>query len=253
MEGLEDNINIIRTKYFEKTENLFKAKEFRDKYHKFLNGGYLDLLLLIKEYPDFNLFDFINSDFNLKNQEGSRSKIMKKRHNTLRNNLFLRILIEATNIIAICHERYHTIFEDLSFLMPHIEAFKNILCEQDKSDSSEVDVEVFFMTILGFKDKAQTIVVKFYDYFKKFIRDFSDSDAGAKNIFENLDVIVQKSYEELSDKELIVIRKILNNSAKRKFYRGIEFLCESDLFCFSMTEGRIWRSIIKYLEPIQIL
>jgi hypothetical protein len=185
--------------------------------------------------------------------DDNKSKIFKKRQLTLRNNLFLRILVEATHFLSETNERYQSIFEDLSFLMPHIEAFKNILCEQDKSDSIEVDVEVFFLTILGFKDKAKTIVVKFYDYFKKFIRDFSESDAGAKTIFENLDQIIEKSYEDMTDKELIVIRKILNNLAKRKFFRGLEFLSESEVLCFCLSEGRIWRTIIKYLQSEQML
>ncbi len=218
-----------------------------------LNGGYLDLLLLIKDYPDFNLFDYVNCDFNLKHLEGSKSKQIKKRSLALRNNLFLRVLLEATLFFNETNERYHSILEDFSFLMPHIETFKNILCEQEKSDSFEVDVEVFFLTLLGFKDKAKTLVVKFYDSFKKFMRDFSDSDAAAKFTFENLDQIVEKNYEDMSDKELIVIRKIINNIAKRKFYRGLEFLCESEIFCLCMTEGRIWRSLIKYLEPVQML
>ncbi len=208
---------------------------------------------MIKDYPDFNLFDYVNCEFTLKNMDDNKSKIFKKRQLTLRNNLFLRILVEATHFLSETNERYQSIFEDLSFLMPHIEAFKNILCEQDKSDSIEVDVEVFFLTILGFKDKAKTIVVKFYDYFKKFIRDFSESDAGAKTIFENLDQIIEKSYEDMTDKELIVIRKILNNLAKRKFFRGLEFLSESEVLCFCLSEGRIWRTIIKYLQSEQML
>ncbi len=213
----------------------------------------MDLLLLIKDYPDFNLFDYVNCEFTLKNMEGNKSRMIKKRQLTLRNNLFLRILIEATHFLGETNERYQSIFEDITFIMPHIEAFKNILCEQDKSDSIEVDVEVFFLTILGYKDKAKTIVVKFYDYFKKFIRDFSESDAGAKSTFENLELIMEKSYDEMSDKELIVIRKIINNIAKRKFYRGLEFLSESDVICYCMSEGRIWRTIIKYIESQQML
>jgi hypothetical protein len=251
LDGIEENINLIRTKYFEKGENLLKAEEFREKYHKVLNGGYLDLLLLMKEYPDFNIFDYINADMSLYHDEGSKNKLMRKKMLTQRNNLFLRVLIEASQFFNCSKNKM--ILDDMSFLKPHIEIFKNMICEREKSDTLEIDVEVFFLSILGYKEKAKTIVVKFYDYFKKFMRDFSDSDSQTKSIFENLDIISDKDYMDLSDTELIVLRKIINNCIKRKFYRGIEFLCENEIFCLVMTEGRIWKSIIKYLSTPQIL
>jgi hypothetical protein len=251
LEGVEENINLIRTKYFEKGENLLKAEEFREKYHKFLNGGYLDLLLLMKEYPDFNIFDYINADMSLYHDEGTKTKLMRKKMLTQQNNLFLRVLIEASQFYN--NYKNNMILDDMSFLKPHIDIFKNMMCEREKSDTLEIDVEVFFLSILGYKEKAKTIVVKFYDYFKKFMRDFSDSDFQTKIIFENLDTISDKDYIDLSDTELIVLRKIINNCIKRKFYRGIEFLCQNEIFCLVMTEGRIWKSVIKYLSTIQIL
>jgi hypothetical protein len=205
----------------------------------------------MKEYPDFNIFDYINADMSLYHDEGSKNKLMRKKMLTQRNNLFLRVLIEASQFFNCSKNKM--ILDDMSFLKPHIEIFKNMICEREKSDTLEIDVEVFFLSILGYKEKAKTIVVKFYDYFKKFMRDFSDSDSQTKSIFENLDIISDKDYMDLSDTELIVLRKIINNCIKRKFYRGIEFLCENEIFCLVMTEGRIWKSIIKYLPTPQIL
>jgi hypothetical protein len=253
LEGIEENIDLIRGKYFEKTEHLLKAEEFREKFHKLLNGGYLDLLLLMKEFPDFNIFDYINTDMSLYHDEGPKAKLMRKKMLLQRNNLFLRVLIEASHIYANTTDKIRMMLEDMVFLKPHIEIFKNIICDREKSDTLEIDVEVFFMSILGYKDKSKTIVVKFYDYFKKFMREFSDTDSHTKSIFENLDLISDKDYLDLTDTELIVLRKIINNCIKRKFYRGIEFLCENEIFCLVMTEGRIWKSIIKYLPTSQIL
>jgi hypothetical protein len=145
------------------------------------------------------------------------------------------------------------IFSDLSFLRPHIETYKNILCERDNSISIEIDVDVFILTFFGYKDKAKSIMVKYYDYFKNFIKEFSDNDNLAKLIFENLDIISDKDFESLNNEELIVLRKILNNCVKRKFMRGLEYLSEDEKFCCCMTEGRIWMNLMKSFTPQFIL
>jgi hypothetical protein len=231
-----------------------KHDNFRQKYFKILNGSYLDLLLLMKEYQEFNIFDYINQDTNLYNiDEGNRGQTIRKKFLALRNNLFLRIIIEASYIYSNTNEKSKIMLDDLSYLKPHIEIFKNIICDRDKMDTLEIDVEVFFLTILGYKEKARSIVVKFYDYFKKIINDISGSEILTKSIFENLDIISDKDYIDLTDIELIILRKTINNCIKRKFYKGIEFLCENEIFCYCMSEGRIWKSIIEYFDSEKIL
>lgn len=248
MEILEENIYLVRKKFFEKSENIRKEELFREKYAELgVEGSYIEILLLMKEFPEFNLFDYMNVDLS----SYSKSKVNKKKLAVIRNNIFLRVLIEAS--LAFSDRRDDmALFEDLSFLRPHIEAFKNILCERDRLFTLEIDVEVFFLSILGYKDKALAIVIKFYDYFNNFLKDFSESDS-TKKIFENLDNISEKDFSELMNEELIVFRKIINNCAQRKFYRGIQFLCENELFCNCMTEGRIWKSMIKYLPTEETL
>ena len=101
----------------------------------------------MKEFPDFNIFDYLNL-----NLEPSESK---KRENKLmiitRNNIILNLLVIATEIHlheeeGLIHfpriEKKKTypyfvvtenslLFTDLSFLNKTIEQFKNIILEED--------------------------------------------------------------------------------------------------------------------------
>lgn len=259
--GLEENIGEITSKYYSKIENHDKIDIFREKYQKLLNGKYVDLLLTIKEFPDFNLFDYISPDSSGLHSDQLKHKEERKKNIILRNNIFLRLLVEAYEARArenLDVNEYENgddekVFQDFGFLRSHIESFKNVLCERENSIHLEIDVEVFFLSILGYKDKAKSLIVKFYDYFKTFMKTFNENDNMASGIFNNLEVLLTKGFHSLKTEEIIVLRKIIDNCIKRRFYSGIQFLCSDSNFCFLLAEGRLWKSIIKHFDRETIL
>ena len=243
---LEKNISIIKSTFFEKYDNKEKISEFKELYAAHLKDNYVDILLIIKEFPAFNLFDYLNPDLNLQNMD-EKTKAERRNAIIARNNIFLSLLIEAHS------DKNEIIFKDLTFLRPHIETYKNILCDRDNTIPIEIDVDVFFLTFFSYKEKARSIIVKFYDYFKNFLKEFTQNDNQAKLIFENLDIIADKNFDDLNIEELIVLRKILNNCVKRKFLRGLEYLSQDEKFCCCMTEGRIWMNFMKTFPPNVVL
>ena len=73
------------------------------------------------------------------------------------------------------------------------------------------------------------------------------------NFNDFLNVTLEKTkFSELSDEELIIIRKILNNAAIRNFYFGLEYLMKDTEFCFVLSEGRIWKNIGINMEPYKV-
>ena len=92
------------------------------------------------------------------------------------------------------------------------------------------------------EDKARVIKQKNIYYFNNFI-----DDLNLPNKF-NLDKIINeisiyKDISQLNPSELIFLRKILSNSAKRKLYHGIEFFTCSSTLNIYLSEGRIWKNI----------
>jgi hypothetical protein len=221
----------------------------------------------MKEFPDFNIFDYLNL-----NLDPSESK---KRENKLmiitRNNIILNLLVIATEIHlheeeGLIHfpriEKKKTypyfvvtenslLFTDLSFLNKTIEQFKNIILEEDNRYEIEYDVEILFLSLLGYKNTAKIIKQKFYDYFKIFMDecDFID-DFNLDTFLTN--TIEKKYFESLTQSEIIVFRKILNNAARRKFYYGFELILQNVEFCYITSEGRIWKNIGKKMTEEQV-
>ena len=59
IEHIEENISEITTRFLQNNPNVPKVIQFRNKYKHLLQGSYIDLILIIKDFPDFNLFDYI--------------------------------------------------------------------------------------------------------------------------------------------------------------------------------------------------
>ncbi len=205
----------------------------------------------MKEFPsDFNIFDYINCDFYTEDKGHSLS--IRKKYLVMRNNIFLRLLLEAHFLFL----EKDNVLGNLDYLRQPIEFFKNCLCERENDVNIEIDVEVFFLSVMGYKDKAMAIMVKFNDYFKNFTKDFISpqvTDINPKKVFENCDKLSSKRFQDLQHDEIVILRKIINNCALRKFYTGFRYLCPFDTFCWCMTEGRIWKSIAKNMMHCEIM
>ena len=271
IEFLYENISLISICFFN-NNNLNEEKyKFKQKFQQFLNGtyfnGYLDILLIIHEFPnEFNIFDYLNLDLYIYDINDTRKKEQKLMI-ILRNNIILSLLVVATELSfqekegKINFYKNNTYFEknkeeinegfifyDLSFLNKLIEQFKNLIIEIDNSIYEiEFDVEVLFLALLGYKNKAKNIKQKHYDYFKNFLL---ESDITKNFNFDTFltETVEKYMYDDLTKCEILIFRKILNNAAKRKFYFGFEFLLQNSIFCLIISEGRIWKNIGKKMS-----
>lgn len=103
--------------------------------------------------------------------------------------------------------------------------------------------------MLGYKEKGKHFILKNLDYFKNLVRDYKEFDA--INFFGK--IVFDKEFCLMNLDELIVIRQILNNMAKRKFFHGFQLLSVNLTFSCLMLEGRIWKSIILNFSNEQVL
>ena len=87
MERISEDISIIQKKFFRNFHDYSRIFNFKNKYKYYLNESYTDIVLLIKEFPEFNIFEYINiMSFN------NMSNIEKKKLIHARNNILLSIL-----------------------------------------------------------------------------------------------------------------------------------------------------------------
>ena len=307
METLGEDISIISKKFIESFPISSRIENFQNKYKNHLNGSYVDIVLLIKEFPEFNIFDYLGivTFNNMTNTE--KKKLFQARNNILlsillvakQNQLFERISLSKkknnTNLYnkpiksskfkfnntvqpilnnnnnSNNNNKDETIFQNLNFLNNIADNIKKLLIDENsvecvssnissplvrkhfsenklnKTNSNEdldydYEVELFFLALLDYKDKARVIKQKNIYYFNNFI-----DDLNLPNKF-NLDKIINeisiyRDISQLNPSELIFLRKILSNSAKRKLYHGIEFFTCSSTLNIYLSEGRIWKNI----------
>ena len=215
------------------------------------------------------------------NQLFERISLSKKKNNTNLynkpiksskfkfNNTVQTILNDNNN--SNNNNKDETIFQNLNFLNNIADNIKKLLIDENsvecvssnissplvrkhfsenklnKTNSNEdfdydYEVELFFLALLDYKDKARVIKQKNIYYFNNFI-----DDLNLPNKF-NLDKIINeisiyRDISQLNPSELIFLRKILSNSAKRKLYHGIEFFTCSSTLNIYLSEGRIWKNI----------
>ena len=270
IEYLESNIALINSFFFSLYHNKSKINKFKEKYKNLFTNNYLDILFTIKEFPDFNIFDYLNISFDLIDQ-GENKKREKKLIIITRNNIILNLLVIATELHL--HEEEGLIqfpriekkktyphigtnnnsllFDDLSFLNKTIEQFKNLIVEEDNVYNIEYDVEILFLSLLGYKNTARVIKQKHHEYFKTFMEECEFIDDFNLDLF--LTNTIEKQYfESLTQSEILVFRKILNNAARRKFYYGFELLFQNIEFCYISAEGRIWKNIGKKMAENEV-
>ena len=271
IESLSENISILISFFFYNYQDRNKIERFKKKYTHYLNGGYSDIILTMREFPEFSVLDYmnLNIDFNI-HELTEQKKREQKLMIITRNNIILNLLVIATDIHfkeiegelnfsrALSENDLYTnyndndlLFGDLSFLKATIEQFKALVVENENIFNIEYDVEVLFLALLGYKDKAKIIKQKHNDYFKNFLSDCDITDGF--NFDEFLSVTVEKkTFASLTINEILVFRKILNNTARRKFYFGFEFIMRNVEFCYIISEGRIWKNIGKKMSEEQV-
>jgi len=121
-----------------------------------------------------------------------------------RNNLFIKILIAVKQFAQ----------KGKDYFNKHIDSFLKINTEN--AVEIELDVDYFFLNILGYRSKAKSMLLKHNEYFKNLIKEYKYVDP--LTFFNEIYEIKQ----DFSEEDYIIFRVILKNVAKRKFYSGLK-------------------------------
>lgn len=256
LEEFANDMSLIINGFLSSHGNQKKVKLFIQTFEHWLNGTYLDVLLIIRQFSDFNLFDHINVSCTYHDKMTQKEISQKTEMISIRNNIALSILVVAKEIEycekigEIDFNQKEPLFSDLRFLNPLIERFKTLIIETDSHFSVSVDVELFFLAILDYKDKARMIKQKFTQYFKDLI---IDCNIPKYNFDYFLTIAVDKhEFLEYTTEELILLRRIFRNAALRNFYFGIEYLLKTVDYSYILSEGRIWKCIGMKMQPFNV-
>ncbi len=234
----DDNIIIIINSFLDKHPNRYKSEKFKAEFlnlEDFNNINFYEILYdVMKEFSDFNIFDFFNNNYILPLNEKQKQDAIN--YYSIRNNIFLRILIECK-----------INDDEISYLDKHVEKFVKINLENVVQ--IDIDLDYFFLNLLGYKDKGKQFILKNLDYFKYFVIDY-------KELKDSLDIFGKIAFDKefflMNSDEIIIIRQILNNMVKRKFFHGLQLLSINLTFACLMLEGRIWKSIVLNFTNEQI-
>ena len=257
---MKENLLELTTMFLTTHPDQLTVLAFREKYKSLLCNDYIDIILTMREFPEFNILDYIN--FNIDFTSTMELVSEKKKHEQkimliTRNNLILTLLIVGTEKHFEekdeCNTPLHKghLFDDLSFLKPLVEKFKSVIIENDNIYEIEYDVEVLFLALMGYKDKARVIKQKHNNYFKKLIADCNLSTVFSFDIFLN-NTLEKNTFSSLNEYEIIVYRHILNNAARRKLYHGFDFLVRNVEYCYLIAEGRIWKNLGKRMTKEEV-
>ena len=226
---IENSINLMVNYFLETYTFQNRIEKFTTLYKRV--GGVLDLIQVIKEFPDFNFFEYMNPP-NFKSTEAEAYGL--KVYYTRRNNFFFCVLIEIIKIGL-----------DTSILNQHIDAFVRLNIEN--AITIDVETDFFFLNLFGLKEKAKSLLVKFNNYFKMIFKENKELEPfiyfGKMNAFA--------SFSDLQLDQIWLIRKIIKSTIDRQFFEGIEFLLKikEDAFLFMM-EGDIWKKIVLNFDEI---
>ena len=260
IEMLSNNLSKIIDLYFT-SQNLIKEQQiFNEKYKYFQNNHNVLILLLMHDFPNFNIFDYLH--LKIDNNRGIDQSLIREQKLMIivRNNIILTLLIVANQLHEFEiqgeisfdvnskdeSEENTSLFFDLSFLNKLLKEFKKKLTQYDNIYNIEYDVEILFLSLLGLNELAQSIKQKHYEYFSNLLYECNLNDI---NFDTFINETIEKSiYDSLETNELILFRRILNNAARRNFYFGFVFLLHHVEFCYIVSEGRIWKNIGKKMS-----
>jgi hypothetical protein len=222
-------------------QNFFEKYHSKTKVEAFLMNctdreGLDYLVQVIYHFQDFNLFDFLSDSMNKPNNKTDFER--RKQFYFKRNNIFFTILF---------HCKQNT--ETSSFFDKHVDYFIRVNLEN--TVQSDLEVDYFILSLLGYKDRAKNLIVKQNEYFKNFLKSLNIKDADAMGFFNKLDIT--KDITNQSMEEIILIRRMIVNITLRRFYLGLNYLLNYEVGVILMIEGRIWKTIITELTKDEVL
>ena len=250
MELININISLLSAYFKAIYQDQQSIKRFNDKYKGV--EGYEEILLLMHEFKDFNIFDYLNMQNTntillTKEQKEERQKNIAKR-----NNIILSLLIEHENLkekeekgLIKYNNTLNTMFDNNLYLFPLLENFKLVLSKITNNEIS-YEVELLIFCLLDYYDYAQFIYNYHIVYFKDLLIKIGIKDY---DINKFIKIISNQEYDNFKTEEILFFRKSLNSMAERDFYLGINRIISNDILSGLANEGRLWKSIGTYMEP----
>lgn len=221
-------------------------------------GGVLDLIQLIKEYPNkFSFFDYMNPP----------SKVLK---HTLKNKLsdnVENINISEKNYALISYYQkrnnffFNTLFDFIKYnnnsmnaMQYHIDKFVQL----NNENLVEIDIETDYFFLISLRNKnieskAEELLHSNISYLKKIFKDYKEINP--ISVFLNIRLFYCNekyvSFYNSSLEEIWLIRKIIKSTIQRGFFEGLEYLfsLRNDIYLY-LIEGDIWKKVILNFDEI---
>ena len=175
MELLNINISILASYFKSIYPDQVRMKKFCDEFKDRDIEGYEEILLLMKEFKDFNIFDYLNISHNPNSFFLTKEKLEERNRNICkRNNIILSLLIEHEYLKEkeekgiVVYRKNMKMFDRTEFLFPLLENFKAILVNL-KHDEIAFEVEVLIFALLDYYEYAQYIYHCHIKYFNDFL------------------------------------------------------------------------------------
>ena len=252
MDLININISLVAS-YFKATyQDQASIKKFNDKYKNI--EGYEEILLLMQEFKDFNIFDYLNvystnTLFLSKEQKEERQKNISKR-----NNIILSLLIEHENLkekeekglINFGFDK--KVFSRNEYLFPLLKNFKMIISKME-SDKISFEVELIILCLLDYYEYANFLFHFHMNYFKNFLTKIGIKDYDLNKFIK---IISNQEFESLEEEEIIIFRKALNSMAERDLYLGIDRIISNENLYRLANEGRLWKNIGINMESYDV-
>ncbi len=254
MDLININISLLASYFKSIYPDQMRIKKFNEEFKDKSIEGYEEILLLMKEFKDFNIFDYLsissmNSFFLTKEKQEERIKNITKR-----NNIVLSLLIEHEYLKdkedkgILVYKNNIKMFQSSEYLLPLLENFKTILIHLTDNEI-KFEVEVFIFSLLDYFEYANFIYQCHTKYFKDFL-----NNIGLKNYDFNdfLKIIKNQNFCNLGKEEVLIFRKIINSMAQRDFFLGLYKIITNKQLCKFSSEGRLWKTIGNTMEPFDI-
>ena len=249
MELIHINISLIST-YFKATyQDQSSIKKFNERFKGV--EGYEEILLLMHEFKDFNIFDYLNIQTNNLMILTKEQKEEQKKNISKRNNIILSLLLEHENLKEkeekdlIKYSNIITrIYDNNIYLFPLLENFKMILSKMLANEIS-YEVELLIFCLLDYTEYAHLVFHYHQNYFKEFLTQIGIKDY---DLNKYIKIISNHEYKNLQIEEILIFRKTINSMAERDFYLGINRIVSNNTLCYLANEGRLWKNIGTYME-----
>ena len=250
MELININISLLSS-YFKVTyQDQQSIKKFNEKFKGV--EGYEEILLLMHEFKDFNVLDYLNVQtgnliFLSKEQRDERLKNVSKR-----NNIILSLLLEHENLkekeekgLINYGNGMNKMFDNNIYLFPLLEKFKMVLSKMSNNEIS-FEVELLIFCLLDYYEYAHFVFHYYTNYFKDFLAKIGIKDYDLNKFIK---IISNQEFENIQIEEILILRKTINSMAERDFFLGLNRIISNDVLCRYANEGRLWKNIGTYMEP----